>query len=129
MKKIVYTGLLIGWIVTIFVFSHQNAIQSNESSGLITDMIINIIKLIIPLEHEKAIEITEMITPFIRKLAHFTIYLLGGIVAYCTYNSYREVEKKDIKYILLFCVLYAISDEVHQWFIPRKKCRSKGCHN
>lgn len=118
MKKIIYTGLVVVWMVTIFMFSHQTGTQSNNSSGSVTNVIISTIKLITPLEHEQAMKITNIITPIIRKLAHFTIYLIGGILTYCTYNSYKKVEKKDLKYIWLFCVVYAISDEFHQWFIP-----------
>ncbi len=118
MKKIVYTGILVVWMVTIFMFSHQNGAQSDNSSGLVTNVIISTIKLITPIEHEQAIEISKIITPIVRKLAHFTIYLIGGILIYCTYNSYKKVESKDLKYIWLFCVVYAISDEFHQWFIP-----------
>lgn len=122
MKKIVYSILLMCWMIIIFTFSNQNGIQSTNSSGVVTNIVIKAIQHITPLEHEQAMEMAKTITPIIRKLAHFTIYLIGGVIAYGTYNSFKKVDKKDLIYIWLFCIVYAISDEFHQWFIPRQKC-------
>lgn len=60
---------------------------------------------------------------FIDKLAHFFIYIpLGFLVGRALYLSENKVvEKKFIILTLVFCLLYAASDEFHQLFV-RNRC-------
>ncbi len=54
-----------------------------------------------------------------RKMAHFTIYAIGGFVMYCITAIYSENEKITLRKILItvsFGVIYAIFDEIHQFF-------------
>ena len=54
-----------------------------------------------------------------RKMAHFTIYAIGGFVMYCITAIYSENEKVTLRKILItvsFGVIYAIFDEIHQFF-------------
>lgn len=122
MKKIIFTTLLIIWMITIFMLSNQISVESNKTSGVFTEPIVEFIQKIINIPQEEIQELFIIISKIVRKIAHFTAYAIGGILAYCTYNSYKKVTKKDIKYILLFMLLYAISDEIHQYFIERQKC-------
>src|SRR5699024_4047535 len=101
----------LGWMILIFYLSHQPATSSSELSAGITAFIINMIEKMIPFIE---VEISSFHT-FIRKCAHFLAYLILGIlVAYAIHvkRFYRFV------FALIICVLYAISDEVHQLFIP-----------
>ncbi len=51
----------------------------------------------------------------VRKLAHFTEYLVLGILVLnaCKYNSVKDM----IVISILICILYACLDEIHQVFI------------
>ncbi|MBP7859883.1 VanZ family protein [Patescibacteria group bacterium] len=46
----------------------------------------------------------------IRKSLHFTNYFILYVIAYKTFN------KKGLK-TLIFCAIYALSDEAHQFFV------------
>ena len=56
-------------------------------------------------------------TVIVRKLAHFTIYLILGILVLLFIREF----KLDFKYTfiipILICFIYAISDETHQLFV------------
>ena len=52
--------------------------------------------------------------------AHFFAYLILGIVVVNGLRSSGVVGFKSIGLAILICVLYAISDGVHQLFVPRR---------
>ena len=94
--------LLIIWILVIFMMSSFNSTASSKQSNFIVNIIVNLFN----------IENVKMVSKIVRKLAHFTEYLILGILCI---NLCRK--KKDIYLAIIFCILYAISDEVHQIFI------------
>jgi len=52
----------------------------------------------------------------IRKMAHVFEYIVLGIL---TYEFIKEFNvNKKLLIMILICVLYAISDEIHQIFVP-----------
>lgn len=57
-----------------------------------------------------------------RKLAHFTIYMVLGLVSYLVFPVKLSV-KKRIALVISLCLLYAVTDELHQLFVPdRNAC-------
>lgn len=99
------------WMALIFFLSHQPAAQSSGLSSGITEMIMNVIEKIAP---NMAFDF-ESFHHFIRKNAHFFAYLVLGVLVA---NAIRGYKGKTVALAMLVCVLYAISDEVHQLFIP-----------
>lgn len=64
----------------------------------------------------KRIEKWQKIT---RKMAHYTIYAVGGIIIYCmviTYAESRKIKLKNIVIAISIGILNAILDEIHQFF-------------
>ena len=59
----------------------------------------------------------QKINHYIRKLAHFTAYLILGVLVYNLLLCYFT-NKKSLILSLIICLLYAISDEIHQMFVP-----------
>lgn len=118
MKKIVYLILTIIWMIIIFTFSNQKAQESTKmSDGVIEKTIGNIYKITHKnTKEEKLTEIKTKYTKPIRKLAHFTIYMILGILVTITLKEYN-INKNIILISILICMLYAISDEIHQIFI------------
>lgn len=109
--------LVILWMALIFLFSHQPATKSSELSSGITEQIINIIIVVAPNSSNKTSQID--ISYIVRKGAHFTIYLvLGILVSNSIIKSNVEFKRNYLLLALLICFLYAISDELHQLFIP-----------
>ena len=55
---------------------------------------------------------------FIRKCAHFLAYLVLGIVMLFAMKRIGYTGKKGVVFTLLLCISYAITDELHQAFVP-----------
>ena len=54
----------------------------------------------------------------IRKCAHFLAYLVLGIIVLFAMRRIGFSGKKGILWTLLICISYAITDELHQGFVP-----------
>ncbi len=99
--------------------SNKKAIESTEmSNGFIKKTIVTVYRLFndstTTLEEQKIVNI--MSYP-IRKLAHFTIYLILGILVYLTAKVLNPSYNRLFLSSLLICIIYACSDEFHQLFI------------
>lgn len=122
-KKVLSTILVILWMCTIFYFSHQQGIGSSNTSKKISMIIVNVLDIKNEIPDEEKQKLIEMIEPVIRKLAHYTIYMIGGIlIMNCTY-AFEKEEKKVVIHSGIIGAIYAISDEVHQLFIAGRSGR------
>ncbi len=114
--RILFSILLIGNFIIIFIFSSQDG---EDSSSLSQGFIYNVLKNFI--NNEKQIEtIIENIEPLVRKLAHFSIYALSGIWMIGLLETFNLTDEKKIIYGALIGFLYAISDEFHQSFVSER---------
>lgn len=120
-RKILSLALVVSWMALIFYLSHQPATQSNGISTGVTEKVIEIIEKIAP---NLDIDIRSF-NHIIRKNAHFYSYLILGILVSNVVSNYQPVRKKGFILALSICVLYAISDEVHQLFIPGRSGQIK----
>lgn len=120
MKKIIYIMLIIFWMIIIFMFSNQPSDESTKlSDGFIANTIGNVYKIFDKnVTEEKLIEIKKKYTTPVRKTAHFTIYMILGILTISLLKEYDIKNRKQIIIAILICLLYATSDEIHQLFIP-----------
>ncbi|WP_141432886.1 VanZ family protein [Bacillus sp. 03113] len=64
----------------------------------------------------KALGPAHFVEFFIRKGAHFSVYFILGLLTARALLSYVQSKKKAIFVSVLFCFLYACSDEFHQGF-------------
>lgn len=94
------------WMVVIFNLSSQPAHQSNKLSTGVTQVIVKTVKKVAP---KSEFDIKKF-NHYVRKNAHFFAYLVLGILVM---NAMRGKTRA-----LMICILYAISDEVHQMFVP-----------
>lgn len=98
--------LIVLWMNLVFGFSAQN---SAESSGL-SEMIAS--------WFSDDIIVQRRIEPVIRKIAHFSEYGLGGMLFFSLFSTFNIKEKKRIVCAGILGVIYAITDEAHQLFVP-----------
>lgn len=84
MKKTLTIILIITWMITVFMFSHQPSDKSSSLSEGFTTKILKILNL-----YPENQEQLDKIETVIRKLAHYTIYLIGGILIYTHINLYN----------------------------------------
>lgn len=112
-KKIAWLAVGI-WMAFIFYLSHQPSGASSElSSGLLDFIIYPVEKILSPLPVDYAI-----LHFLFRKAAHFFAYFLLGVLVFNALHI-SEVEFSQAFLIaFIICVFYAISDEVHQLYIP-----------
>jgi len=118
-KKLIWISIAVIIMAAIFIFSSQPDYKSNAMSMKVTDKIVDILT-------EQQTNSTNIVkwNQYVRKYAHFTLFLLLGIAVFNAFR-YQWVNKKQINlWILsiLFCLLYAVSDEVHQIFVPGRGC-------
>ena len=113
MKKIIYLLFILLILSSIFFFSSKN---SNESNGLSKKLINNTINIIETITNKDLNnkEIVNTLNYPIRKLAHFTIFLLLGISIFLFINTINI--NKKILISILICVICASLDEFHQVF-------------
>lgn len=117
MKRMVLTILLITLMMVIFLFSNQNATVSQGVSDKVTTNIIDTITSITnrSITNDEKQNLIKNTRTIIRKTAHFTLYFILGIISFMTIASYNF--KKPILYSIIFCLLYACGDEIHQLFL------------
>ena len=113
--KVIKILFVLFMMVTIFMFSNQSSNESQALSEKVlykTDEVINNKKVN---ENEKK-DLSNNYNTLIRKIAHFSLYFILGISVYLLLKDY--IDKRLVLYTILICFIYAISDEVHQLFIP-----------
>lgn len=95
-------------MTVIFVLSHEPAIESSARSG-------EIVEAVQPYLWFLSI---DNMTNIVRKSAHVVAYFTLGTLAYNLVRTYNLDRYKMIVTSVLIALLYAISDEIHQTFIP-----------
>ena len=121
MKKVISIILVILWMISIFGFSNQQGESSSSTSKKVSKIIINIIYIKNEYTEEQKQQIISNIEPYIRKLAHFSLYAVGGILLMNAIRLFLVRENIQILTGSIIGILYAIIDEIHQLIIPRKK--------
>lgn len=113
-KLILSWILVILWMIVIFNLSAQPVTQSNNLSKSVAKVVVETAEKAIP-KVELDINKTNHL---LRKYAHFFSYLVLGVLVT---NAIKLNKAKGFKLVLValsICVVYAISDEVHQIFVP-----------
>ena len=115
-KKFFLGLLLILWMIIIFLFSSQNAIKSQKVSDHFTSSLVDIFSSMSnhQLTEKFKKNFIKNIGFFVRKVAHFSLYFILGIIIFSNFQEYKL--KNIILLSILFCFLYACSDEFHQMF-------------
>lgn len=103
--------------VVIFNFSNQDSEKSGSTSQKVTEAITKDIKSIQKLNKNEKTKVIDKIEDVIRKIAHFSIYSLVGILLMALLSTYNINEKNKIISTVTIGAIYAISDEIHQSFI------------
>lgn len=116
LKKIMAIILVIIWMITVFGFSNDKGEKSSSKSRKVATQIVQIIDIKDNLQDEDKKTLVQKIEPIIRKLAHYSIYTLGGfLIINCIY-IFIDIEKRAIVCSLILGIIYASTDEIHQLF-------------
>lgn len=117
--KIILKGLaLVLWCVVIFMFSANNADESNKQSNAVFNTVIEFVNPVYDsLDTTAQAEYKDTATFIIRKLAHFSEYALLGILAFINFSKVKKLGYRGL-FAAVFSCIYASSDEIHQLFVP-----------
>lgn len=110
--------LLFCTFVVIFNFSSEDSEKSGSTSQKVTEEITKNIKSIQKLDDVKKAKVLDKIESVIRKIAHFSIYSLVGVLLMALLSTYNISDKNKIIFTIVLGTIYASSDEFHQSFIP-----------
>lgn len=112
--RVIFLILALCTLVTIFIFSSQDGVQSKSVSKKVMREIVDINPKTKYLSEKEKNKIVEKSQTVIRKTAHFTIYMLFGIMVMGFCSTYDAKWNKRLAITILCGLIYAISDEIHQ---------------
>lgn len=115
--RIIFSVLILGILTIIFIFSNQNGSESKSVSEKFMKSIIDIYPKTSKLSDKEKENLVLKSQPFIRKTAHFTIYMLTGFLIMCFLSTYNLNVNKRIIITIFLGVIYAIFDELHQGIV------------
>ena len=129
-RRMIYIGLLLGWMSVIFCFSARTAPESAQMSHSVGKMAG---KLLVPgfdrWSEDRQEEFAARVDYPVRKGAHMTEYAILGILLSLTagtlYTGNGELYdvRRRMGTAAAGGILYAVSDELHQWFVPGRSCQ------
>ena len=121
MRKKVILILLIAWVATVAIGIFLFSSQTGEESGEISKGLMENVFAFLQLDAERE----ERLHHLIRKGAHMTEYaVLGASVCVLFFyladiGHWKRVSRIGMTgYAWIFSVLFAVTDEIHQAFIP-----------
>lgn len=99
--------ILIVWMFIIFIFSNQ------PHSGSVTH---DMVEQILPnIKYDSLINIINFT---IRKLAHLSEYFILTLLTISLSKEYIKKEKIILLISIIFCFIFALTDEYHQSLVP-----------
>lgn len=122
-KLILYIPMII-WMGVIFLFSAQDSSNSSETSSLPATVLAQIIKPDFDqLNETEQADLIDKCQFAVRKLAHFSIYTVLGFLSLLAFSNKKFSIKVKLLLSAIICLTYAISDEIHQYFVPGRSCQ------
>ena len=123
-KRILCWMAVAGWMAVIFWMSAQTGNQSGGTSEAIVRWLVGIFYPgFQQLSQVRQTAILEVCHTILRKGAHFAEY---AILAILVANALRQyVLSQRLSWVLPVAIsaVYALTDEVHQYFVPGRACR------
>ena len=108
--------LVIIWMTVIFYFSNMNKDNSDNTSKSLLYKIVSITNK--NTNESEKIRIVDNYNIIIRKIAHISEYFILSLLIYLSLIYSDITNKKAIIYSIIISILYSITDEIHQLFIP-----------
>jgi len=115
-----FTTATLLWMALIFHFSSQPATQSGKLSiGVTRELVIAVEKMgLLKSGTNTNTVLISSLDDLVRSSGHFSEYLILGILVYALFRTFAMINKFRVIAAFIFCALYAISDEIHQYFVP-----------
>lgn len=121
--KIILWLIVISVAALIFYFSAQDATESNETSGGFLRAILSMFPGFNSMTRAAQTDMIEALMTAVRKCAHFCIYTALGFWLLFLVRQY--IPKPALPISVAAAFLYAVTDELHQYFVPGRSCQFK----
>lgn len=121
--RILLIILTIAVMVVIFMLSADNADESKAKSEIISDSLIYRILASFDWNEEQTEKIAHITVKIVRKTAHFSEYALLGMLLTGVCLSFGKQYGVTFAVSQAVSSLYAVSDEIHQSFVPGRSCQ------
>lgn len=118
-RLVIYSTLMVATMLFIFYCSSQEAMESQAVSDTTLEVILNTVG------RSLSDSVKLFLEEYIRKIAHFIIYMILGIFSFLTINEWKKDEYTNrllMESAFLLSMVYAISDELHQKFVTGRSC-------
>lgn len=109
--RTIFAVLVIGIMATVFFFSSQSGGESNHLSQGVLEHILGFFQI-----HVDPMKLDQY-NLVLRKIAHFSLYFLLGAGAMGFLLTTPLKKKYCFILSLVFCVLFAATDEYHQFLL------------
>lgn len=107
----------------IFMFSGQDSKTSSSlSKNTMMDIVHKIKEWPFFRDIKKNVTVEE-VHHFVRKFAHFSLYMIAGMLLMCIMYVFKMKERYGMILALTIGILYASLDEFHQWFVPGRDAK------
>ncbi len=109
--------------ILIFCFSAQTAAESRKTSnGFIEWTLSALDPEFSQLPSAERTVRVQSLSSVTRKCAHGTIYMLFGVLLVLPLAALKRLTLSSAALGWLFCVFYAVIDELHQYFVAGRSC-------
>ncbi|OJU16631.1 MAG: hypothetical protein BGN88_01290 [Clostridiales bacterium 43-6] len=110
------------WAVVIFMFSAETGAQSSQlSEGITTRIIPFFFALLGKSQDTSSMNAAVLVMHgYLREFAHMLEYSVLGLLTYHAVIRTTSFASIRISGSFLLCFLYALSDEIHQLFVPER---------
>ncbi len=113
------------WMSVIFAYSAKTATQSTVQSNRVGKMLCSVfVSGYRDMPSEAQLKMAESIDFVVRKTAHFLEYTILGVLTVWAMEQSKCLKGRLFWVSLLWCILYAVSDETHQYFVPGRACKA-----
>ncbi len=117
-NKILLWSLVLLLMVAIYALSAQDSVESSALSGKTIRLIAD---LLVPgFDHLSTGQQAQLVQEWqntVRKIAHLTIYMMLGAACLMALLQHKLSNQVQVAGALGISVVYAISDEIHQFFV------------
>lgn len=135
LKRVIVGIFVISWMTVVFIFSSQDGTKSLNTSGSMIYYVDNKIntsstsnnneqntsnntsKVETDKHTTQEYKYSAELQRTVRKYAHCFLYTIGGVVISVFFYAFTLNKREIITSSLLTGVLYALSDEIHQFYV------------
>ncbi len=117
---VIFAALTLFVAVVIFLLSAQAYDESADLSNSITARILSFFSAYSSADADTQYELLVYWAPIFRNLGHFSEFFLLAFFAALSAKAFDLGWPSTFSFI--GCVIYAISDELHQYFVPGRVC-------